>query len=291
MRREGTVLDVVLSVRQTFLFMLGKERRKSLIHYLPVYGCISTGVIYLGIGIIAILSFLKLKEGGADESSLLVFLNHFIIGKVVIVIILLGTVSYISWRIYEAFTDPYGYGNDVWGRIKRTGIALSTVADILIAYTAIEALLGIDNMAEDGRPEQQQQLVANILQQDFGNWITITIGIIVLITALIQFLYGITKGYRERIDIEHFNSGFKKFVHVFAWTGYLARGIILGIIGFFFTKAGMEENARYVVNTDKAFDFIGDSIGHTCFILVAIGTICYGLFMFALGVAYDSDRD
>ena len=42
------------------------NKKKTLIHYLPVYGCIATGIIYAGIGIIAILSFLKIRHGGAD---------------------------------------------------------------------------------------------------------------------------------------------------------------------------------------------------------------------------------
>jgi len=47
----------------------------------------------------------------------------------------------------------------------------------------------------------------------------------------------------------------------------------------------------YIVNTNKAFDFIGDHVGHVYFILVAIATICYGVFMFAQGIAYDTDKD
>jgi hypothetical protein len=46
-----------------------------------------------------------------------------------------------------------------------------------------------------------------------------------------------------------------------------------------------------LVNTDKAFYFIGDDVGHAYFIIVAIGTICYGLFMFSFGVYYDSGKD
>jgi hypothetical protein len=45
-----------------------------------------------------------------------------------------------------------------------------------------------------------------------------------------------------------------------------------------------------VVNTDKAFDFIGDDVGHLYFIMVAAGTICYGLFMFVFGWYYDTDK-
>lgn len=76
-----------------------------------------------------------------------------------------------------------------------------------------------------------------------------------------------------------------------AWSGYIARGIILGIIGFFLVKAGTTENATDVVNTDKAFDFIGDHVGHLYFIVVALGTICYGIFMIILGITYNTDKD
>ncbi len=56
-------------------------------------------------------------------------------------------------------------------------------------------------------------------------------------------------------------------------------------------STGIMENAEYVVNTDKAFDFIGDHVGHIYFILVAVGTLSYGIFMFVLGVTYDTDKD
>jgi hypothetical protein len=271
--------------------MKGNEKIRHLAHYLAIYGCISTGIIYLSIGVIAILSFLKIKHGGADESSLLAFLNNYLIGKVFVWIILLGTVSYIVWRIYETAKDPYGYGKDFKGILKRTGISLSATADALIAFTAVQVIIGTDNIMEDGQPHELRQMVGSTFQENWGIWFIIGIGVIVCITAIVQFIYGVTKGYRERLDIDHFSSRKKSIIHILAWGGYSARGIILGIIGFFFIKAGILEEARHVVNTDKAFDFIGTHVGHVYFILVAIGTIFYGLFMFALGATYDSDKD
>ena len=95
-----------------------------------------------------------------------------------------------------------------------------------------------------------------------------------MITALVQFFYGISKGYKERLNIDHFSKLTTWLTHFLAWFGYFSRGIILGIIGFFFIKAGILEDAQFVVNTDKAFDFIGDHVGHFYFIVVAAGTIC-----------------
>jgi hypothetical protein len=274
-----------------FYSMISRKIFRQYVRYLPLYGCISTGLIYLGIGVIAILSFLKLKEGGADESSMLAFLNDYDLGKVLIWIILLGTLSYIIWRIYEAIADPYEYGTNAQGIGKRTGIALSSVADALIAYAAIQILLGRGNVQADGQPAGERDMASNILQHDGGSALIIVIGSIILITAGVQLHYGITRGYKERLDISRFNKSVKSVIHMLAWVGYLARGIIIGIIGYSFVKAGVLKNARHVVNTDKAFDFIGDHVGHVYFILVAIGTICYALFMFSLGITYNADQD
>lgn len=266
------------------------DGKRNLIRLLPIYGCISTGCIYLAIGIIAILSYLKIKRGGADESALVAYLNDYLMGRIFIWVILLGTVCYIVWRLIESFTDPYDYGNSLKGRATRVGIGLSTIADILIAYTAIISLFSSGKLDEHGRPDQQRQLVNDLLQWDAGNALVVSIGLITFFTAIIQLIYGITSGYKERIDIGHLKNSMKNIIHFTAWYGYLARAIIVGIIGFFFIKAGITETARYIVNTDKAFDFIGDNIGGPAFILVAIGTISYGFFMFALGMAYDVDK-
>lgn len=270
--------------------MANSGGKRFFIHYLPIYGCISTGLIYGAIGIIAILSLLKLKDGGADEGSLLLFLDGFLIGQVFVWIILFGTLSYIIWRVYESYLDPYNYGNHWKGLARRTGIGLSSIADVLIAYSAIMVILGNSQNKEDGQPQQEREMAGSLLQEDWGDVLIISLGLIIIATALVQFYYGVTKGYKERLEIGHFSKAIKKLVHILAWIGYSARGIIIGIIGYFYVKAGIIENPQYVVNTDKAFNFIGENIGNLFFILVAAGTICYAFFMFFLGITYDIDN-
>lgn len=258
-------------------------------YYLAFWGCVATGLIYLSIGVIAILSFYKLKRGGADEASLLAFLDQYFIGKIFIGFILLGMVSYTIWRIYEAVKDPYAYGKDLKGILRRTVTALSSLADILIAFSALQALSGTGDIKITGQPTAQRNMARHLLAQDWGYELLLTTGIITCMVAIVQLGYVITRTYVERMDIKYLNEGNKSIIHVLAWAGHFARGIILGIIGFFFIKSAIEANPQLVVNTDKAFDFIGDHVGHVYFIVVAIGTICYGLFMFLFGWYYDTD--
>jgi hypothetical protein len=271
--------------------MKGTKQKRSFAHYFAMYGNISTGVVYSAIGVIAILSFLKLKEGGADESNLVAYLNNYFAGRIAVWFILLGMVSYIIWRVYEVISDPYGYGKDAKGLATRTGIALSTIADALIAFAALQALFGIGAQEESGPPREERRMVGIILQESWGEEAIVGLGVIIMATAVIQLAYGFTQGYKERLDMYPLRSWIKKLFHILAWAGYSARGVILGIIGFFFIKAGATGNADHIVNTDKAFDFIGDHVGHLPFILVAAGTISYGLFMILLGLYYDSDKD
>ena len=268
-----------------------KKAKKKYIKYLPILGCISTGLIYTAIGIIAMLSLLRLKEGGASKNSLLAYVQDLPGGGVIIWAILVGMLCYIVWRIYESFRDPYHYGKSWKGLARRTGIGLSSLADALIAYSALVVLLGSANYSEHGTPEQKREMTANMLDYGWGKWLVVGLGVLIAVTAAVQLFYGITRGYRERLDIVKFSGKKKATIFFLGFTGYVARGVVLGIIGFFFIKSGILRDPGYVVNTDKAFNFIGDHIGKIPFAIVAFGIICYGLFMFALGITYDLDND
>lgn len=267
------------------------KRKKAFVYYLALWGCVSTGIVYSAVGVIAILSFLKLKKGGADEASLFAYLDQYLVGKILVWIIMLGMVSYIIWRIIETIRDPYGYGRQLKGIVKRTVTALSSFADAFIAHSTLMVLLDKGGMVKTGLPTAQREMADNMLQESWGQPLLMTVGIITAITAIVQLGYVISRTYMERLNIDHLVRWKRKAIHVLAWAGHCARGTILGIIGFFIIKAAVTENAEVIVNTDKAFDFLGDDIGHFSFIAIAIATICYGIFMFAFGLYYDTDKD
>jgi hypothetical protein len=271
--------------------LMRTKATRTVLKYLPIYGCISAGLCYTGVGTIAMLSLLKVRNGGADEGSMLAILNNVLVGKILLWIIMLGTVCYIVWRLFEALTDPYHYGKTLTGLGKRIGIALSTLADLLIVFAAIKVLLGIGNIQQSGEPLEERQFVGGLLMESWGASIVVGMGVVVITAAVVQFVYGVTRGYTERLDLGNYSKAGKSMVHFLAWVGFSARGIIVGITGFFLLKAGFTGESDHVVNTDKAFDFIGDNLGFVCFSVAAIGTLCYGIFMIIQGLAYDYDKD
>lgn len=268
-----------------------KAKRYKILKTLTLVGCFSTAIIYASIGTIAMLSFFKLKNGGADESSFFVLLNSFVAGRIINLVIIVGAICFIAWRFYEAIKDPYHKGKDTKAILLRTGAAFSSAADAFIALSVLAAMFGKQKAPVSGEPVQQRDMVAHLLGYHGGTAIVIAAGVIVLLTSIVLVFYGLSSKFTEAINSNHFSRKQKNAVHAIAYAGYFARGVILGIIGVSFIKSAIENNSSYTVNTDKAFDFIGDHIGHPWFILIAIGTVCYGVYMFILGLHYDVSNE
>jgi len=267
--------------------MAGKKTPANFFKQLARLGCFSTAIVYAMIGVVALLSLLRVRHGGADEASILRLLEDVPFGKVVISIVLSGMVAYIIWRMYEAINDPYGYSRHFKGILTRIITAFSAVSDAMIAWPAIESLAGINTALKDGEPVAQRQMFSELLQSTGGVWLVALIGGITSITAVVQFIFVFKEAYEERIDFKRLSALKAGIIHVLSYAGHIARGTILGIIGFFTLKAAITKNGQHVVNTDKAFDFLGDEVSHYVFAIIATGTICYGCFMMAMGYYYD----
>ena len=267
-----------------------QHKKTGFIYNLAKVGAIAIGVVYVLIGVVAMLSLLQVREGGADESSILNLLQRIPLGEVVVGAIFLGLLAYIVWKFYNAIKDPYGYGHDLKGVGKRLGMASAGLAYGLIAYSAIQAMFNLAS-GTHGQPTEQRLMVTEVFTWGAGEWMVGVFGALVAFTGLAQFVYVIKKGYREKIHVSNISKNKKRVVATLAWIGHFARGIILLIISYFLIQAAIQSDASDVVNTDKAFDFLGDHIGKLSFILVAFGTICYGFYMFALSMYYDFHDD
>ena len=64
--------------------------------------------------------------------------------------------------------------------------------------------------------------------------------------------------------------------------GYIARGVVLGIIGYFLIKAALQSDAGEAQGTEGALNFLSTSGGPYLMAIVALGLACYGLFMFVM---------
>lgn len=270
--------------------MLLKEEYKSIIYFLARYGCFSIGAVYVLIGVIAILSFLKMSADAAAEARMIELALEVPFGEALLWIMIFGLAGYILWRVFEAITDPYEMGSNLVGLAQRTGVALSGTGYALIGFTAVQIILGNSN----GSEQEFQLFIAHVFEWPGGQWLVGLAGLTTAGAGLVQFYYVVQGKYVQRLHLEEFSSGWTKVVHALAWAGYCARGILLLVLGYFFVKAGIQGEPHEAGDTDSAFNFIGDGgslFGDIAFMLVAGGTISYGIFMFVYGIYYQFKKE
>ena len=255
-------------------------------------GCVAIGTVYVLIGVLALLALAGIFIEAADEDRLIHVLRNLPGGTVVVWAIIAGAAGYVVWRGIEAWTDPYEFGTNPHGLLVRTGIALSAVGYAVLAYSAARiaaapVVRGRGEVAE----AQRQQTIANVLTWPAGDWIVGATGVVLLVMGVGQAVLLLRRSYTIEINLEDRTPAVRRAIHALAWYGYAARGVIIALLGYFLLRGGLSEDASRVGDTDTAFDTIGGGlIGDSAFFVVAVGTVAYGVFMYACALFYRFGR-
>jgi hypothetical protein len=248
-------------------------------------GCCAIGTLYVLIGVWAMLALFRVAAPAADEQRILQRMSELPLGAVVIAILALGTLAYIMWLTFDAVFDPYKFGNGLKGVGERIGIALSTLAYGKIGWSAVRVLVGSGAHGE----QERQRLAWHVLEWPGGRWLVAVAGATVAIVGLFQIKYVYEGHHRRWIQLPRSSRTARVVVDVLGWAGYGARCAILLVLGWFVLHAAWSVDAQDVGDTDSAFNFLGLSggaLGHALFSVVALGTICYGLFMYVNALCF-----
>jgi hypothetical protein len=250
------------------------------------FGTVSVGTVYVLVGGLALLALAGVLTGMADEDRMVRVMMDVPGGAVMIWGIVAGLVGYTLWRVIETLADPYDFGHSWIGLTKRAGVGLSGLGYGFLAFSA--ARMALDGGGTDDESEERQQLlVAQVLEWPAGTWIVGGAGVILLIVALVQVALLVRRDYMVEIDRDALSPGMCNLVHGLAWSGYLARGVIMSVLGYFLIAAARRRDPEEVGDTDTAFDTIGGGmVGDTAFAIVALGTIAFGVYMYLAAVYY-----
>ena len=175
----------------------------------------------------------------------------------------------------------YGFGkkgSDAKGIGKRIGYAFSGVIYGGLAFYAAQLVLGNGNSSGGG--DSRQTLAGKLLEQPFGQWLVGIVAVGTIALGLYQIYKAISGKYLKNVRTASIQANIKDMLMKAGKVGYIARGIVWGIIGFLFLKAAMNSNAQEAGGSTSAFQFLEQSYGSILLGAIALGLICYGVFMF-----------
>lgn len=237
------------------------------------FGLASKGVVYCLMGLLTVLAALGLsaEKGNKTEAFKVVYDQPF--GKVLLIAIAIGLCGYVTLRVFQAFLDIDGKGKDAKGLATRFGYATSAILYLSLIVYAIKLASG-----NPGSRDTKEFFVSKIMSYPMGEWAIAIAGLIIIGAGINQIYKGISRKFMKRVKLYH--SDYYNTFQKAGIIGYVSRGLVFSIVGYFLFRAALDSNPGEAEGTEAAFDFLQQNFGNVLMGIVALGLVAYGIFMF-----------
>jgi hypothetical protein len=244
-------------------------------------GLMAKGTVYCLVGALAFMAAFELggrNEQSASKSGVFQFIMEQPYGKILLALVVAGMLCYTLWRFIQAIRDTEAKGSDAKGIGQRIGYAFSGAVYGALAFTAAQLLLG--NGGGSGT-DSRQTLARELLAQPFGQWLLGAVAAGTMLMGIRQFFRAYTGRYMSKVQEEKLKPEVRQSLVRAGLVGYIARGFVWLIIGYLLLRAAVKANFREAGSSSRAFQFLEEaSYGSYLLGALALGLICYGVFMF-----------
>lgn len=237
-------------------------------------GYAAKGVVFALVGWIAIRAAMATGDpGGATQA--LASLTDERGGRLVLMVIAIGLLAHVFWRMVQALLDPEHSATNAKRIAVRLFYALSAVIYASLAWTAWQLSRGERTGSDNGH----EIWVARLLEQPFGQWLVMLAGVGVIGYGLHQLV----KAARGDVDRRMQPGGQidPGWLNLIGRIGVAARGLVLLPIGWFVFAAGREFRAQAAADLDEVMQMLGHG---WLLAAVGVGLIAYGLHQIAKAV-------
>ncbi len=237
-------------------------------------GFVARGLIYAIIGILALK--VALGHGGklTNQQGALRTVAHQPFGKLLLTLIAIGLAGYSLWRLIRAAIGHGPEGSD--SGIDRVAAAASGLVYGGMCLIAIEILLGSGGSGGSASPKKA---TAGVLGWPAGTWIVGIAGVIMVGVALYQVYRGLSQDFLQDSKVEEMAPKVRRWIGRVGTVGYIARGVVFGLVGIFLVKAAIDFNPRAAVGLDGALaKLVHHSYGPVILGLVAAGLIAFAAY-------------
>lgn len=243
------------------------------------FGFAAKGTVYILIGVLATMAAFEISGGeNAGRTKIFEIIYEQPFGRVLLAILALGMFSYMIWRLVEAVKNPDGIKDDVKGKLKRIGLAF---AGLLYGGAAVYAMKMVIEGGSSGGGNSRELLISKALNLSMGQWLVGLVALGVIGKGLYQLYAAYKAKFMEGIKTAKLNNKEQKIYKRAGYAGFIARGIVFLIIGYFALKAAMDYNPDAAKGTEQALSFLeSGAYGSIVLGAVALGLVAYGVFMF-----------
>jgi hypothetical protein len=241
-------------------------------HGLARAGLTARGIIYILIGLIAILVAFGHSAQEADQQGAIQLLAGKPYGLVALWLLAIGFVAYALWRLSEAVFGVTGEGNGAGPRLKSLGRAVIYAGFAVLTFKAISG-------AHSSQSRQQQDLTAKAMQHPAGQWLVGIVGLIVVIAGLVLVMEGFRRKFMKYLQTAQMSPKTRRVVKLLGTVGTMARGAVFALAGILVIEAAVTHKASKSGGIDKALLTLRNQpFGEVLMLAAALGLLIFGVY-------------
>ncbi len=257
-------------------------RDNPVVERLTRLGWIAKGIVYILMGGTA-LSIARHSSSGDDDASPKGSLDQVLEqtgGRLMIGVLAVGLALYCIWRILSVAVIR---SNDLAGWGDRIGYGFSAVFYAVLAFVAAR---GAINGVQPERSNTIERWSREAMGWSAGRWIVMAAGIATLaVGAYFVVKKGVMRGFTDdltgvsgRAD----DSDIEKALVVAGVAGWIGRGVVTMLVGFFVTRSAWRFDPDDARGFDGSLRRAAESdVGSVLVSIAAIGIILFGSFCLA----------
>ncbi len=238
------------------------------------FGIATKGFVYCVIGVLTAMSAFGYGGQKAGSSDVLDFIAKQPFGQVLLIVMAIGLLSYVFYRMYQTFADSDNEGKDAKGVAKRVGYFISGLVYGFLAYRAVKMVIDAGSSSSGNG-----SFISSLLDKSYGAILVGIIALGLLAKAVYQIYKAYSGKYKENLGNAGLDSKAQSLMLKAGRVGYTARGIVIGIVSYLLFKAALT-GQNQGDGKENAFDFLQNEFGTIVLGIVAIGLAAYGVFMF-----------
>jgi hypothetical protein len=248
-------------------------------------GMVCVGVVHLIVAYLALRVAFGDKGEQADQKGAISEIGTSSFGKVVLWILVVGLIAYGLWQFMEAAIGFRWVQKKGKRTRKRIGAVVRGILGISLGLYAARLATGSGSGGSGN--QQQQEMTAKLLSLPFGQVLVAIAAAIVIGVGISQIRKGVKKKFLEDLDVGDLPQGSQQWVRRLGVAGYIAKGVVLGIIGVLLGFAAFRENAGEAGGLDAALKTLAaQPFGTVALVVVALGLAAFGVYCFAAARAH-----
>jgi hypothetical protein len=235
-------------------------------------GLTARGLIYLLVGLVAILIATGHSGREADQSGALRLLAGQPAGLAALWLLGLGFAAYALWQLSEAAFGVTGADPGAGPRLKALVSAIPYASLSVLTFSVIMGTGG-------SQAKREQDWSARAMHYPGGRWVVGIIGVVIAVVGLGLVIWGARATFLRLLETSRMSPRTRALVKGLGIIGSVARGLIVALVGALVVQAAVEYQPAKAGGLDKALLTLRDQpFGSALLGLAALGLIVFGLY-------------